>query len=227
MLLKCRARLCRRRRTTSELLLQKNIRGWGPQFDLSLLLWAELSACLVLPPRLASVCLSPRSHPQLTLPVVLNKKKPPQGNTWGLWMPVCAVIAHQRHRTGSRIGHRTGQAQQPPPRSPKESIWKNGEAAPQSYRHRSNALKHEVWAFVFHFTALQSNTAGLNLLKSPMGLLSYHCYSFSCIFSHNKVISLDWLLMTGNRMKEGQLQSRWWRRKRTKVKRWRSHLNLR
>lgn len=169
MLFKCRARLCRRRRTTSELLLQKNIRGWGPQFDLSLLLWAELSACLVLPPRLASACLSPWSHPQLTLPVVLNKKKPPQGDTWGLCTPVCAVIAHQRHGTGSRIGHQTGQAQKPPPRSPKESIWKNREAAPQSYRHRSNALKHEVWAFVFHFTALQEQHCRPTLIKVNRG----------------------------------------------------------
>lgn len=51
--------------------------------------------------------------------------------------------------------------------------------------------------FVFHFTALQSDSAGLHLLKSPVGLLPYHCYSFSRIFSHNKVtkprlIADDW-----------------------------------
>lgn len=39
-------------------------------------------------------------------------------------------------------------------------------AGPHSYRQKSNTLKHEVWAFIFHFTALQTTTTGLQLLNS-------------------------------------------------------------
>lgn len=77
-----------------------------------------------------------------------------------------------RDREAVRASYRA--AQQPPPRLPKESIWRGGgrvegrEAAPHSYKQKSNALKHEVWVFVFQFTALQTATAGLQLLNSLM-----------------------------------------------------------